>query len=324
MKQMKEKFSATAHWEVARGTPQENKDYCTKSATKVAGPWEFGELPPKQGSRSDLKAIWHMAAYEKKDNLAIFEATQGKAARYFKEINHIRFAYNEAKSDRQQTGLEVLVFYGATGLGKTYCATNYYGNNDYHIATVPSTLGAKLWFDGYQGQQLMVIDDYEGKNIDYRFMLRLLDHYKLILEIKGGSVYAVYSRIIITTNVHPSAWFPKEVNTAPLRRRIHHIYQLLDERDLYQEIDWNENKIGDVKKFVPVPPYVKAAPAKEPEPDTEFIPETPLSQRPNKRVRRNADLHINEPAQSKDDKNEKGKEKVKDGDDESGNMSDQF
>ena len=45
---------AKAHFEVARGSPESNRAYCTKSDTRVDGPWEFGALPFGQGHRVDL------------------------------------------------------------------------------------------------------------------------------------------------------------------------------------------------------------------------------------------------------------------------------
>jgi len=53
---LKVNLSQTAHWEVARGTPDENRAYCSKDQTRQDGPWEFGVLKA-QGTRSDLLEV---------------------------------------------------------------------------------------------------------------------------------------------------------------------------------------------------------------------------------------------------------------------------
>jgi len=42
------------HIEKAKGTPEQNRTYCTKEETRVAGPWEFGSIS-KPGKRNDLQ-----------------------------------------------------------------------------------------------------------------------------------------------------------------------------------------------------------------------------------------------------------------------------
>lgn len=45
-----------AHVEVARGSPKQNRDYCTKPETRVEGSMEeYGELPSSSGKRNDLE-----------------------------------------------------------------------------------------------------------------------------------------------------------------------------------------------------------------------------------------------------------------------------
>lgn len=49
---LKRTVSARAHWEVARGTPEENRKYCTKEP-RLSDPKEFGEMS-LAGKRTDI------------------------------------------------------------------------------------------------------------------------------------------------------------------------------------------------------------------------------------------------------------------------------
>lgn len=296
---LKRLFSKTAHWEVARGTPKENKEYCTKSESHINGPWEFGELPGGKGTRSDLKGIFKMVS-EKKDNLAILKATEGKSSRFEKQINYIRFTLNEADSDRQATGVKVIVLYGPTGVGKTYSAVNTFGKSDYHLQECPSHKDTKMWFDGYQGQKTLILDDFSGDFCNYRYLLRVLDKYKLKVEVKGGHAWAVWDTVIITTNVHPANWFTG-VDLAPLKRRITEI-RFCEHQGSYRSMSWDETATGDYQLFQ-APPIV-AVPAADPPASsstTEIIVlDTPENKR--RRLRRTCFDIINKTIQKEKEK----------------------
>lgn len=268
---VKKIYSGTAHWEVARGTSKENKDYCTKTESRLAGPWEFGVMPAGTGSRTDLKEIFSQVKAEK-TNLEILEASEGIAAKFEKHINFIRFTVNESKSDRQLTGVRVIVLYGKTGVGKTYSAVHYFGMNDYHLQECPSSKDARFWFDGYQGQRCLILDDFSGDFCQYRYLLRVLDKYKLKVEIKGSFAWALWTTVVITTNVHPSAWYPNQ-DTTPLQRRITEI-RYLEFQDTYKIMDWTEHTDGDFINFAMPPPSTPVTPAPAASVPTEPVPST--------------------------------------------------
>jgi len=236
-------FGQRPHFEVRRGTHKQARDYCMKADTRVNGPWEFGEQKDSQGKRNDLETVGALVK-EKKTNLQILEEVGPNASKFSKHIQFMRFCYTESESDRQATGVNVIVLYGTTGVGKTYAAVNFIaGGKDYFICQAPSHPNSKVWFDGYEGQHTLILDDFSGAFCDYRYLLRLLDCYKFSAEVKGGFVWGVWTKVVITTNVIPSAWYTG-VNLGPLERRIKEI-RLCEHQGTYKLIDWNERPLSD-------------------------------------------------------------------------------
>ncbi len=84
----------------------------------------------------------------------------------------------------------------------------------------PSSPSSTPWVDGYWGQEDVVIEDFSGQ-IHYRILLRMLDQYPNLMQVKGSSVNFCPKRIYITSNDHPSDWYPSEnYDEGPLKRRL--------------------------------------------------------------------------------------------------------
>lgn len=107
------------------------------------------------------------------------------------------------------------VFWGRSGTGKTRRAWDEAGPQGY--SKDPST----KWFDGYDCQECVVIDEFRGQ-IGIAHLLRWLDRYPVRVETKGGSRALMASKFFITSNLSPEQWYPDiDAETlAALRRRI--------------------------------------------------------------------------------------------------------
>ena len=207
------------------------------------GPFELGTRP-EQGKRSDLVSIVEAVKAGKTD-LEILEHMP-TSARFGKEIDRTRFICTEALSDRQLQGVRVIVLWGPTGIGKTYSAINYIaGGNNYYIVEAPAKKHDKVWFSGYTGQKTLILDDFDAMFCSLPFLKRLLDKYKLKVEIKGGFAWACWTTVIITSNQPPNMWYQETISNhykpediAALKRRIYEI-RFMEERDKYQVQDWD-------------------------------------------------------------------------------------
>lgn len=190
---------AAAHCEKANGTADQNRDYCTKEETRVDGPWEIGE-PTRQGQRTDVEAL-HDALRAGASRQALWEDNFPVMVRYHRSVDAYRLA-NRDVTVRQPP--DVRVYFGPTGTGKTRRVHWETGGN--HWTADPPGKGGTPWFDGYDGDKVVLLDDYSGE-YNIHFFKRLLDRYPMTVQVKGG--YSAWSptTIYITSNTHPNMWY---------------------------------------------------------------------------------------------------------------------
>ena len=197
------------HLEKRLGTAKQAIDYCRKEESRVDGPWEYGEHKG-QGKRTDIddcvSAITDGASWKE-----IIEECPSTFVRYHKGLEKVKFIMTESPKWRD---VEVFVYWGKPGTGKS---RKVFENEE----DVYRVQGGK-WWCGYDGQDAIVFDDFEG-GIDYNKMLNYLDGYKLMLETKGGQTYALWTKVYITSNLAPEDWYLRVDGSAALMRRIKEI-----------------------------------------------------------------------------------------------------
>lgn len=76
------------------------------------------------------------------------------------------------------------------------------------------------WWDGYEGQPVVVLDDYYAW-LPWDTLLRICDRYPLLVETKGGQANFVPKTVIITSNTMPHMWYKEHApNWKALERRV--------------------------------------------------------------------------------------------------------
>jgi len=114
-----------------------------------------------------------------------------------------------------------LVLWGPSGTGKSKLAYELMeAQNEQFYAKVPFN----TWWDGYEGEANVLIDEYAGQwPLDY--LLVVLDRYRVRAEIKGTTWPLSATTFIITSNLHPTDWYPtaREEHKAALMRRCNNI-----------------------------------------------------------------------------------------------------
>ena len=200
----------------ARGKAAQNVAYCTKTTGEWNYPngetkmnitvspkpiWIYKDGLVKKGERSDLKeatrAVENGATLRELDQR--FPTVMARTGRGIKDI-----MFRKKMFESKETRLgKVFVFTGGTGTGKSWEARHLFskqiGLNSDEIFSLDFE-NRNLWFDGYNGENILLLDDYTPNAITRSKLLRILDIYQFQGQIKGGYIVAEWDYVFITTN----------------------------------------------------------------------------------------------------------------------------
>lgn len=207
------RFKGTFWCRKARGTPKQNLVYSGKEDKE---PFQWGVPPKGQGKRTDIDVIKQAV----KDHLPINEIIFNHATSY-QSMKCAELLFKYAPQPKCQKRL-VKWYYGQTGSGKTSSAIKECEDKGLSYWMTAETL---KWWDGYFGQQVVIIDEFRGDMAKYHWLLRLLDSYPVRVETKGSSIYLQPSTemIIITSAFHPRKVFCTLEDINQLLRRVDEI-----------------------------------------------------------------------------------------------------
>lgn len=208
----------TIHLEKRKGTQAEAIAYCSKLESRKSGPFEFG-TKSVQGKRTDLSCLSTLSS---KSIIDFAIENQEIACKYSRGIQFIKTCYNQ-KIGLKIRKIDVTVLIGKPGSGKTrYVYDNFDINDIYKLNT---NSNGTLWFDGYENQPILLIDDFKGW-IRYTELLTILDIYPYRCQIKGGYTYALWDKVFITSNYEITQWYDPEYDQNALIRRINTVRRI--------------------------------------------------------------------------------------------------
>lgn len=196
------------HIEAAKGNDEQNRAYCSKPGGSDFQ--EFGQFGPGQGKRTDIDGpIERIRAKRSLAEVANeFPEAWIKYHRGFTDLA-------EKLSEKRRFKTAVHWLYGPTGTGKSRWAAEQAPDAYYKM-------GTNKWWDGYNGEDDVIIDDYRRDMCTFAELLRLFDRYLHRVETKGGSRQFVSRNIYITTSKSPEeTWEGRtEEDLVQLNRRI--------------------------------------------------------------------------------------------------------
>lgn len=190
------------HLEVSKGSAEKNKMYCSKENVVE----EYG-TPKRQGKRNDLQTMIEAVKKGMPDEEILPTLTSIQSVKCLDTIRYKMIPERKTKPI-------VKWFYGDTGTGKTHKAVELF-NNDYDIIDYENN-----FVIGYTGKKNVLWDEFRG-NIPLKNLLKMLDKYKCIINVKGTTCNFSPENIIITSCKSPSEVYIKcGENIKQLLRRI--------------------------------------------------------------------------------------------------------
>lgn len=173
------------HLETCKGSEQQNVEYCSKSASRVEGPFEDG-VRAHPGKRNDLDLVRDLVA----SGASMRQICENPDVSSYQSLRsaELMLKYKRPKAVENRT---VFWFHGSTGSGKTRWVHDH--EEDLWCNSIDSK-----WYDSYCGESAALIDDYRPSQIPFSIMLKLLDRYPLRVPFKGGFVSWDPERIYIT------------------------------------------------------------------------------------------------------------------------------
>ena len=208
---LKKRFEG-AHFEMARGTAQQNMEYVSKtgkwkddkkSDTSIPGTFEeWGEMPvERQGRRNDLDDLYSMI----KDGYTDYQILEvmPESLLNLDKLDKVRQVLHYEDFKDTYRNVDVCYVYGDTGTGKTRSVLEKHGYSNVYRVT-----DYRHPFDSYRGQDVVVFEEYRS---DFKInnLLNYTDGHPVELPCRFFNKYACYTKVYIITNIPLSQQYPE-------------------------------------------------------------------------------------------------------------------
>lgn len=207
-----------AHVAKAIANRADNIAYCSKGETRMADhdpimwPVRLEDWPPEPapGKRTDLDGCAEIL----KDGGGIYECFVAHPGTVVRCFSGLRKVQTMLQRRGRPVAREVRVFWigGEPGVGKSWAA-----NHAYDDCFRRTSLHGQ-WWDGYDGQDVVVWDDLDDGRVPIACALEIFDVYRTEVPVKGGFVPARYTTVIVTSNSRLENAFAVDPQGNPIPR----------------------------------------------------------------------------------------------------------
>lgn len=195
-----------AHCEIARGTTKQAVEYCKKDGDC----YERGSAPLTSAEKGEAeKERWDRSRDAAKEG-RLDDIDSDIYVRYYRTLKDIKRDHMSRPEDAAEcTGMWIT---GLSGVGKSYKARQDYPDAYFKMAN--------KWWDGYQGEENVIIDDLDVGHACLGHHLKIwADRYSFVAETKGGATMIRPTKIIVTSQYRiDQIWTDAETVDALKRR----------------------------------------------------------------------------------------------------------
>lgn len=206
------KYSARAHWEVARGTPKQASEYCEKEGAV----FEKGVRPLSQAEKGSAeKERWtSVINLARLGDVTVIQDTDPQAyLQYHSAIDKIASA-NKRKAVLMDEDPTCVWIWGPTGTGKSYYVDATYPDN------YRKDVNNRNWGD-YKDEDVVYYEDVDRSFAMYGGDLkRLADRTPFPVDAKYQTGWKIRPKVIVvTSNYHPcEIWADSKILSLIMRR----------------------------------------------------------------------------------------------------------
>lgn len=224
------KINKRMHWEICRGDFQQNKVYCSKQGDY----WGAGIEPVGRGTRTDLDEAVQVLQKEKSFPEFV-KACPNIAVKYFNNMQRVHQIMH--KADYTYAKPETFVLWGPTGTNKTRRFMER--ASELKLDLWKKSPGTGQWFDGYNGEEIILLDDFRGNHWQFSSLLEMLDGYGSRQQTKGGTVMIKPKFWFITSDRSPRDWYKIDnERVQQLFRRLKYVYHSDQVIDWQNPVEW--------------------------------------------------------------------------------------
>jgi hypothetical protein len=199
--------------QASRGDSADNFEYIVKEGMKFT---EFGSRPKFEKKLSKVDKMKRAIELARSDQLGQLESEMpGLWLRSRRDLERVHLEAIRPLCDKR-SGIWLV---GSPGTGKSLFAHRY--GDVYHKPP-------NKWFDGYQNQEIIIIDDLDRSNAEKMgYYLKLwCDCYPFLAEVKGSALYLKHKTTIVTSNYRINTLYEDPDLRGSLHRRYKEIVVL--------------------------------------------------------------------------------------------------